>query len=115
MIVKLNTIDEFLDELKDAGRPGVIAHTVRFQVNRTAKQKSAITHQVDVWVTALMLMKHDDEQGEYLLELGMAMGQDGDLDEGEESGSDRAEAVRVKLADCCDDIGLRLRAGKIEV
>ncbi len=107
IVVEFSTIEDFLAELRDA--PQRIADkTVRCEIARTPEQAERVSFEVTIFMTSV---QKGDEQ--YLLELMSKVGTD-QLDADDMSGSNAAYALRTKLEEHCDDLGLVVKAGKIE-
>lgn len=107
--VGFDNLDDFIAELR--GERDLIADKiVRWQLNRTPEQAEGFSFEVDVWATAVR--KGGDES--YLMEFGNVAGFDNN-EEGTTSGTDSAATLKAKLTEACDDMGMKLRPGKIEV
>ncbi len=110
-VAQLSTIEDFLSELKEESSR-VADKIVRWQVSRTCKQAEVeIDWEVTCWATAII--NAEDER--YLLEFGESAGDDCEGDDGHHNGSDQAGYWKQRLVEACDDCGLKLRPGKIEV
>jgi hypothetical protein len=106
-VVEFASIDDFIAELRD--ECSLIAdRIVRWHISRTPEQREGVSFQIDVWATALR--KGGDE--DLLLEFGQPVGSDSQHGQ---PGTQGANAIRSRLAEACDDLGLKIRPGKIEV
>lgn len=104
--VEFDSLEDFIAELRD-GQTVVRDNLVRWKVGQTAEQAEAVTFEIDVWATAIVKLP----EGEQLFEFGRSVGSD---DASGAHGTKAANAMRAALAEACDDLGLRLRPGKIE-
>jgi hypothetical protein len=105
------TLKDFVAELGEE-KHRVANRVVRWHSLRNPEQQECISFEVGAWATALVGNESDPEA--YLLECYMPCGRDSTKAKTTE-GSDRAAKLRATLAEFCDDNGLRLRPGKIEV
>lgn len=119
-VIEFKSLDDLLAEL--ALEATCIADKiVRWQVNRIPIGNAGVRFGVDCWATALRIAPPDNGlPGEtYLLECGLPCGNDDleipEADGGGPVGSNTAEQYHRLLVDTCDDLGLNVRAGKIEV
>jgi len=109
MRVQVYDCDDFLEELREEAA-NVRGLTVRVRIDRIPEQAEAVSHEVDVWATCVVMSA---EEGPYLLEFCAKAGRD---TQGNGAiGSKVAESWRSKIADVCGSCGLRLRRGKLEV
>lgn len=111
MLVHHKNLDDFIAELRDC-QTTVADKIVRWQSGKLAKDHDEIEFEVAVFGTAIV--GRDD--ADYLLEYAESVGIDrnayGDIST---AGSERAKALRKKLQEHCDDMGLRLLPGKLEL
>lgn len=116
-LVTFDNLAQFISELRDD--PTKIAErTVRWHVQVTPEQQEAITFQVEAWATAIKL----GDQIDTLLEFGNVAGSYGEPLEHADSttpatstnGSDTEKKWHEHLVEVCDELGLRVRPGKIE-
>jgi hypothetical protein len=108
-VVNYTSIDDLFSELREEATR-VVDKIVRLQVARVPEQVEEISFEVGVWITALI--KLDDDS--YLLEFGASAGCD-DTSAKTHTGSECAAHTKQRLSELCDDVGLKLRPGKIEV
>jgi hypothetical protein len=106
--VNFATLAEFISEL-ECGPKDVADSLVRWTVNRTPEQKEAISFQVDVWATAVIVRSDAD----YLIEFGSTVGRN--TQHNEAAGDREADKLKQRLIDACQQLHLHLRPGKIEV
>ena len=114
-IVQFGSLEDFIAELRAAevsprSNTKIVDKIVRWKVNRMPEQKEAISFQVDAWATAIVA----EGESDYLLEFGLIVGRDSLTTESTE-GTDAAKRLREQLATACEELGLSLRPGKIEV
>lgn len=112
-VIQFKTTEEFIAELREEAAQ-ICDKMVRWQLNRTPEQAEQVTFQVDVWATCLRI----GGEADYLYEFGNVAGCDNTISEDpvqQTAGTDTANAWKAKLADACDDLGLKFRPGKIEV
>jgi hypothetical protein len=108
MIVNLWSLEDFIAEIT-AERDSIADNIVRWMANQAPLQKEGISHQVEVWATAVRA----DGQGEpWLLEFGQVAGE---VAADDSRGMVKAEELRFTLKTACDKLGLKLRPGKIEL
>ncbi len=101
--VEFNTLDEFIGELTlDCDR--VVDRVVRVRIDATPQQVDAVTFEYSLWATAHV---HGD-QTDYIMELGINCGE-------HEGGEENADDARNRIMSSCDDMGLTVRNGKIEI
>lgn len=108
MRIEFGTIEEFCEELREAA-PDVLQKTVRLRIDRVPEQDEAVSFQVGVSATALVRTP----DGDWVLEFGDIAGRD-TVGNGP-AGTDRAREWGRLLAATAREVGLRVRAGKIEV
>jgi hypothetical protein len=110
-VVAVAKLSDFIDEVREEAHR-VANRMVRWHVLRNPEQPEQISFQVGAWATALLGTETDPEQ--YLLECFVPCGRDS-VKLPSTEGTDTAGKARQMLAEACDDKGLRLRPGKIEV
>jgi hypothetical protein len=116
-VLEIKDLEALIDELKEV-RHRIADRTVRWEVMHIPQSEVAI--QVGVWATAICRKDGSDTSSEeYLIEFGRPVGVDDleitESDGGGPVGTNNAAAMRAKLLEACDDLGLKLRPGKIEV
>jgi len=110
-VVGFASLDDFIGELRRE-KNNIADRIVRWHENRSPEQEEQLTFHLEVWATAIAKCEDND----YLLEFEAAAGRDSEIDGDRSSeASQRAATARAKLAEACDDLGLQLRPGKIEV
>jgi len=111
IVVNYTSLEDFLSDLRINSTQ--IAHKlVRFDGYRRAEQNEAITFEVGCWATCVVLAS----DGDFLMECALECGCDDTRRPAtREDGTKFAAKARAKLAELCDDFGLSLRPGKIEV
>lgn len=111
--VGFTSLDDFIAELADAdGLPlpsGISDKIVRWAYRRTPEQKEAISFQVDVFATAIIIRPDAD----YLAEFGATCGSD--TQNNEAAGSKAANTLKQRLTGACEPLSLKVLPGKIEV
>ena len=106
--VGFTSLEDFIAELESA--PNEVADSmVRWQVARTPEQKEAISFQVDVFATAIIVRSDCD----YLAEFGKTVGSN--TQHNEAAGDRAADTLKQRLIDACLPLHLHVRPGKIEV
>ena len=108
IVVEFHTLDEFISELREQFHH-VADKIVRWQKNTTPEQKEGVSHQIDVWATALKKGGGDED---WLMEFGAVAGRDTRSDN---AGSKVADEWLGRLTSACAEMRLKLRSGKIEV
>lgn len=119
MRITCQTLDGFLGDLKtsiDEASPNVVLQrTVRVEVyERSMEEKpvrDSIRVQIVIQASAVVAMGDD---GEYLLQFGQDCGIDYNDGSGEMNGTIKANKLRAKIQEFCDDEGLRIGPGTIE-
>lgn len=116
MRVQCSTVDDFITNLR-AELPSAIVSKVVYvsQVERSLdsgdpRQATRFT----VYVQASCVVDLEDG-GQYLLEMAVNCGLDYRDATNEREGTSEAARVRQKLTECCDDLGLRIRPGVLDV
>jgi len=108
MRVTVTTIDDFCSELT-AEAANIADRIVRTRVDITPQQSEGISFDIGLWATALVNVA---DGGQYVLEFGEPSGVD---DGGDESGSKLAREWIGEIRAVCEQYGLQMRRGKIEV
>ncbi len=108
MIVNHNTLDDFQAEIGSTSER-LHSRTVRAAIDRTPLQVEAITFGVTFTATAMVV---DDEEGCYLTRFSQVTGRD---DSDTQDGTTAAESLRKTLEDFCDNCGLVVLPGEIEL
>jgi hypothetical protein len=110
-VVQFKSIDDFASELRRSATQ-IVDKIVRLERHHTPQDQDGMQVEVTVWATAIMAL----EQADYLLEFGLSTGVNRDA-YGDQSkdGEKAADAIEQKLREHCDDLGLTVRPGKIEV
>ena len=108
MRVEVNSIDDFIEELKDE-RKHICNEVVRVRIDRNALNDHATAHSVIVWATALV--QHD--KGDWILEYGECVGEDTRSEP--TGGTSIATGIIKKVKTFADEAGLKVRRGKLEI
>ena len=108
MNVKVNSIDDFCDEIREAT---VLDSVVRVMTDKGWHQEERVS--CDVQFCATAIISCGDGQGEYLLQFEEVVGED--IAGRSDCGTRAAAACRQKVSDACVRANVLLRPGKIEV
>ena len=108
MRIEVNEATEFCDELRLST---VVAGIVRYRIDTTPEQDESVSRRVGLWLTAVLEI--DGEKS--ILEAGIDCGSEDCRDGQEPVATNKAEIIRSCVARVCEDLGLSLRHGKIEV
>lgn len=111
-------LDDFLEELEhEASKPitllpdgmsGVLAREVFVRIDR-GEDDRVRQFLMAIWATAIVRK----DEGDYLLEYGAECGFD--TPEHPDAGTDEANRQRSRIAAAAENLGLKLRKGKLEV
>jgi hypothetical protein len=114
MIVKCNTVEDFLTDIesqvKRNGSGCIVQNTVRLNVSK--REISDVTHAVVLQGAAIVSMK---EGGEYLLQFGIECGHDYSDASQEYAGTDLANKQIKRIKDFCTSYGLTVGPGVIKI
>lgn len=108
-VVSIASLEDFIAELREFKHR--VTMPVRWHQVRVAEQVEAISFEVGCWATAMVGL--DTEPDCYLAECFTPCGRDSKATGS--AGTENAAKCRQRLAEACDDIGLPLRPGKLEV
>ena len=115
MQVLCNSLDDFIANLKLEPASAVLQGAVRVSVTEQpvdGNKYDAAKFDVTIHASAVISLA---DGGQYLLDYGEACGTDYRDTSQEFVGTKRAKAIRGKLEEFCDDYGLRVRPGIIQV
>lgn len=110
MRVEYNTVDEFLQDLRDE-KDSVWEKTVRLRIDKGPIDDNEVKHQVGLWLTAIV----KKDSGEYVMELGAVCGIDMEDSAPERPGSELANRWKAIVKDTCKELGLKAKPGKYEI
>lgn len=112
MRVTCEDLDSFLENLRLEPPSHVLQQAVRVSISHrpldSSDKHKAVKFDVVIQASAVVSLENG---GEYLLDYGENCGIDYRDVSNELTGSLRANALRGKLVECCDDLGLRVRPG----
>ncbi len=106
MIVECRTADQFITELRRTN-DRILEKLVRVRIDKVPEQAEELSHVVAIWGTAIVC--NPDGLRGYQIEYGEICG----ADEGDNyEASERADQLRIKLADAALLLGLSIGVGK---
>lgn len=113
MKVTVANIPDFVDEVRHA--EGVYQEAVRFHIQKQALQDEAITFDIVVDVTAVLLHrdKASGEETDYLVECVIPCGIEPGMT-GEVGGLKQATDLRIQLINALMPLNIKVRPGRLE-
>ena len=116
MRVICNNLDEFISNLKLEPSSSFLQRIVRVSVTErpldSSSKRDAVKFSINFQASAIVCL---EDGGQYLLDFGEDCGLDYRDSSNEPAGTKRAGELRAKLSEFCDDYGLGIRPGIIEV
>lgn len=115
MRVVCRTVEDFLENLRSVPPTMVLQGIVYVSIHRNpldGTKRNAV--KFDVTVQADVVVNLSNDEGQYILQYAEQVGRDYEDGSQERGGSERAEEIKRKIVEHCDDVGLRVRPGVVE-
>ena len=115
MRVVCHSVDDFLVNLRGVPEGMVLQGIVYVSIHRNpvdGTKRDAVKFDVTIQADAVVNLPGDD--GQYILQYGEQVGRDYEDSSQEFKGTERAEEIKRKIIEHCDDVGLKTRPGVVE-
>ena len=116
MRVTCNTLNDFITNLRMEPPTSVLQQTVHVSVTERpldiSDKHKAVKFSIMLQASAVITL---EDGGQYLLEYGEDCGMDYRDSSNELLGTERTNGLRKKLVEFCDDYGLKIRPGIVQI
>jgi hypothetical protein len=116
MRIECQTCDEFMANLKDVPAADILLQTVYVSMTErpldTSDKRQAVSFSITVHASAVVNLA---DGGQYMVDYGEDCGLDYRDASKELVGTQTAGRIREKLVSFCDDHGLRVRPGIVQI